>query len=125
MFIPYLVCFYLGVTLPKLLAIKPLHRLFQSAVLALCVLLFRSIYVYGNKPRLHIDFYGYLVVSVFISGWLVAYGGGEQARSVTAVVAASRLARGYIVQLLCLWNADHDVGRARHVPITSSKLAHK
>ena len=72
MFIPYLVCFYLGVMLPKLLAIKPLHRLFQSALLALSALLF-SIYVYSHTPQLHIDFYGYLVVCVFVSGWLVAY----------------------------------------------------
>ena len=72
MFIPYLVCFYLGVMLPKLLALKQLRRLFQSGLLAVAALVF-SIYVYGHTWQFHIDFYGYLVVSVFISGWLVAY----------------------------------------------------
>jgi peptidoglycan/LPS O-acetylase OafA/YrhL len=82
MFVPYLVCFYLGVMLPKLLVIEPLRRLFQSAVLALGALLL-SIYVYGHTPLLHIDFYGYLVICVFISGWLVAYAAASQpARSI-------------------------------------------
>jgi peptidoglycan/LPS O-acetylase OafA/YrhL len=77
-FVAYLLCFYLGVVLPKLLAIaQPNRWIFGRGQLALAVVAF-SVCLCGHASAFHISFWGYLVACAFFSAWLVAYGGTAQ-----------------------------------------------
>jgi peptidoglycan/LPS O-acetylase OafA/YrhL len=71
-FVAYLLCFYLGVVIPRLLAIEPVRRILSNAPLAVAALAL-SIYIYGHTWQFGLDFFGYLVASAFISMWIVAY----------------------------------------------------
>jgi peptidoglycan/LPS O-acetylase OafA/YrhL len=71
-FVAYLLCFYLGVTIPRFLAIGPGRYVVGLSSLAVAALLF-SICICGHAADFGVDFYGYLVLSAFISTWIVAY----------------------------------------------------
>jgi peptidoglycan/LPS O-acetylase OafA/YrhL len=80
-FVAYLLCFYLGVTIPRLLAIEPMRRVLSRAPLAVAAFAL-SVYICGRAWQFGLDFWGYLVVSAFISMWIVAYVAADSRKDV-------------------------------------------
>jgi peptidoglycan/LPS O-acetylase OafA/YrhL len=83
-FVAYLLCFYLGVVIPKLLAFDLVRRAVSLSSLAVAALLL-SICIYGHTTEFGVDFYGYLVVSAFISTWIVAYVAAANRRDILSL----------------------------------------
>jgi peptidoglycan/LPS O-acetylase OafA/YrhL len=79
-FVAYLGCFYLGVTVAKLLQIQVLGKAFRLAPLAVGAL-FISGCISGHAPAFGVDFEGYLIASTFLSAWLVAYAASDASLS--------------------------------------------
>jgi peptidoglycan/LPS O-acetylase OafA/YrhL len=71
-FLAYLLCFYLGVSVQKLLAIKSARSIVSSGRLMLIILAL-FLYVHIRAWQFGLDFWGYLVLSAFVSAWIVAY----------------------------------------------------
>jgi hypothetical protein len=104
-FLAYLVCFYLGVALPKPLANAALAPALRSPILAIaaCLLSLVALRFAGDLPT-------YVIATTLISG----AGGfcGDEPRQVP-VHAAAGPARRHFLQLLRACNPDHDGRGAR------------
>ena len=111
-FAAYLNCFYLGVMLPKLIAIPAVRALLSSGQFISALVIFQYWFTNYFAHTLGLDFAATLVIDALFAAALVGYALSSTANAPPWILASRTLVgpRRYLVQPLRLRPADHRAG---------------